>query len=76
MVAVQLHQRARRFGDWLKYGADSLLQTTSEYLSEESRATPAAAEFEQFQSRVTVLRNDVARAEARLARLLEQRRGP
>lgn len=76
VVAVQLHQRARRFGDWLKYGADSLLQTTSEYLSEESRATPAAAEFEQFQSRVTVLRNDVARAEARLARLLEQRRGP
>ncbi len=74
VVAVQLQQRAARLGDWLKQGADSLLQTTSEYLNEEARVSPTQAEFEQFQSRVTALRNDVARAEARLARLLDQRR--
>jgi len=76
VVAVQLHQGARRFGDWLKHGADSLLQTTSEYLNEEARVSPTLAEFEQFQSRVTALRNDVARAEARLGRLLDAKRKP
>ncbi len=76
VIAVQLQQRARSFGEWMKSSADSLLQTTAEFLSEESRATPTLAEFEQFQSRVSALRNDVARAEARLARLLEQKSGP
>lgn len=76
VFAVQLHQGARRFGDWLKHGADSLLQTTSEYLNEEARVSPTLAEFEQFQSRVTALRNDVARAEARLGRLLDAKRKP
>ena len=72
LVAVQLHQRARRFGDWLKQSADSLLLTTSEYLNEESRVTPTAVEFERFQTQVSELRHDVARAEARLKRLLER----
>jgi len=76
VAAVQLHQRAQRFGNWLRQGADSLLQTTAEYLNEESRWTPTAVEFERFQSQVTTLRNDVARAEARLARLLEQNQRP
>jgi len=73
VVAVQLHQRARRFGEWLRRSADSLLQTSSEYLREESRMTPTAAEFERFQSRVTELRHDTARAEARFQRLLERK---
>ncbi|HMB72969.1 MAG TPA: SCP2 sterol-binding domain-containing protein [Gammaproteobacteria bacterium] len=74
VVAFQVHQRARRLGEWLKQSADSLLQTTSDYLREEARASPTMVEFEQFQSRVTALKNDVSRAEARLARLLERAR--
>lgn len=74
VAAFQVHQRARRLGEWLKESADSLLQTTSDYLREEARASPTTVEFEQFQSRVTGLKNDVSRAEARLARLLERAR--
>lgn len=74
VVAFQVHQRARRLGEWLRQGADSLLQTSSDYLREEVRASPTVVEFEQFQSNVTGLRHDVSRAEARLARLLERAR--
>jgi len=76
IAAFQVHQRARRLGEWLKQGADSLLRTTSEYLREEARASPTQVEFELFQARVTGLRHDVSRAEARLARLLERARSP
>jgi ubiquinone biosynthesis protein UbiJ len=70
VVAFQVHQRARRLGDWLKLSAESLLQTSSDYLREEVRVSPTSTEFEQFQAGVTALRHDVSRAEARLARLL------
>lgn len=72
VVAFQVHQRARRLGEWLKQGADSLLQTSSDYLREEIRVSPTSAEFEQLQAGVTGLRHDVSRAEVRLARLLER----
>ena len=74
VLAFQIHKGMRDIGDRLRQGADSLLQTSSEYLREEARLSPTAAEFETFQSRVTSLRNDVARAEARLERLLGQLR--
>jgi len=47
------------------------VQTSSEYLREEARLSPTQVEFDQFQSRLTVLKNDVARSEARLQRLLD-----
>ena len=72
VVAVQLHQRARRFGHWLKQGADSVLQSSSEYLREEARLSPTQVEFDGFQSRITGLKHDVARAEARLQRLFDK----
>jgi ubiquinone biosynthesis protein UbiJ len=74
IAAFQVHQRARRLGEWFRQSADSLLRTTSEYLREETRASPTQVEFEWFQARVTGLRHDVSRAEARLARLLERTR--
>lgn len=74
VFAFQLHQRVRRFGDWLSQSADSLLQTSSEYVREEARLSPTVVEFEVFQSRLTELKNDVARTEARLQRLFEQTR--
>jgi ubiquinone biosynthesis protein UbiJ len=72
VLAFQIHQRARRLGQWLQNSADSLLQNSSEYLREEARLSPAPAEYRQFQSRVTQLKNDVARVEARLHRLLDK----
>jgi ubiquinone biosynthesis protein UbiJ len=48
------------------------LQTSSEYLREEARLSPTQVEFDQFQSRLTALKHDVARSEARLQRLLDQ----
>ncbi|MGD2173375.1 MAG: SCP2 sterol-binding domain-containing protein [Gammaproteobacteria bacterium] len=74
VAAFQVHQGARRLREWLKQGADSLLRTTSDYLREEARASPTGVEFELFQAGVTGLNQDVARAEARLARLLERAR--
>ena len=69
VLAFQVHDGLRRARDRIRQGADSLLQTSSEYLREEVRLSPTAAEFEDFQARVTGLRHDVARAEARLERL-------
>ena len=72
VLAFQLHRRARKFSDWLRYSADSLLQTSSEYLREEARLCPTQVEFDRFQSELTSLKHDVARAEARLQRLLDK----
>jgi len=72
VVAVQLHQRARHFGHWLRQSAESVLQTSSEYLREEARLSPTQVEFNRFQSHLTELKHDVARAEARLQRLFDK----
>ncbi len=74
VLAYQMHQRARKFGEWLQSSADSLLQTSSEYIREEARLSPTQPEYRQFKSRLTDLKNDVARAEARLQRLLDKAR--
>jgi ubiquinone biosynthesis protein UbiJ len=44
-----------------------------EYLQEESRDTPSRYEVERFTAKVNTLRDDVARVEARLNRLLDNR---
>ena len=72
VAAFQLQQRARRLGEGLRRGAEALLQTSSEYLREEARLSPTRPEFEQFRTRLTALKHDVARADARLRQLLER----
>jgi ubiquinone biosynthesis protein UbiJ len=72
VLAFQLHRQARKFAEWARNGADSVLQTSSEYLREEARLSPTLVEFERFQSELTRLKQDVARAEARLQRLLDK----
>lgn len=74
VMAFQLNQRARGLRDWLGKSAESLLQTSSEYLREEARLSPTEVEFEQFQSRLNELRHDVERAEARLVNIIEKLR--
>jgi ubiquinone biosynthesis accessory factor UbiJ len=72
VLAFQIHQGVRKFGKWLQGSADSLIQTSSEYLREEARLSPTLPEYRQFQARATDLKNDVARAELRLQRLLDK----
>jgi ubiquinone biosynthesis protein UbiJ len=72
VLAFQINQRARSLGKWLRQSADSLLQTSSEYLREEVRLSPTEVEFEVFQTRITELKHDVARTEIRLQQLLEK----
>jgi ubiquinone biosynthesis protein UbiJ len=72
VLAFQIHQRARNLGKWLRQSADSLLQTSSEYLREEARLSPTGVEFDVFQSQLTELKHDVARTEVRLQHLLEK----
>jgi len=73
VLAFQIHQRVSKFGQWLSSSADSLLQTSSEYLREEARVSPTLPEYRQWQTQVTDLKHDVARAEQRLQRLLARR---
>ena len=72
VLAFQIHQRARNLGAWLRQSADSLLQTSSEYLREEARLSPTSVEFDVFQSELNVLKHDVARIEIRLQQLLDK----
>jgi ubiquinone biosynthesis protein UbiJ len=72
VLAFQIHHRARNLGAWLRQSADSLLQTSSEYLREEARLSPTSVEFDVFQSELSVLKHDVARSEIRLQQLLDK----
>lgn len=72
VLAFQIHRCLRDVGTWLAQSADSLLQTSSEYLREEARMTPTQVEFERFQEQVGELRHDAARAEVLLQMLLDR----
>ncbi len=72
VFAHQFGRQARRLRDWLASSADSVLMTSSEYLREEARLSPTGAEFDDLQARLTSLRHDVERVEARLQRLVDQ----
>ncbi len=76
VLAFQIHQRARQFGQWLHTSADSILQTNSEYLREEARLSPTQVEFNQFRSGTTSIKHDVARTEALLQRLIDSKNRP
>ena len=72
VLAYQIHQRVRAAGVFFQQTADSLLQTSSEYLREEARLTPTQVEFEQFQAQLGELKHDVERAQARLQQILDK----
>ena len=56
-------------GNWLLDGFRALQQDSTDYLQEESGILPTRVEIERFIQEVDVLRDDVARLEARLRRL-------
>lgn len=59
----------RGIGQWGRDARGILRQNIGEYLQEESRALPSRYEVERFRGRVELLRDDVARLEARIRRL-------
>ncbi len=71
VLAYQIQQRIRGLGNWLRQSTESILQTSSEYLTEEARLSPTQVEFERFQQDVTELKHDVGRTEARLRNLFK-----
>jgi ubiquinone biosynthesis accessory factor UbiJ len=65
---------ARGAADWGRRALDSIARNVGEYLIEEGRDVVSHAELESFHSGVDRIREDVDRAEARLA-LVAARRG-
>lgn len=74
VVAHQVGNAVRGGRDWSRHAADTLLRNTGEWLTEERRLLPPAAEARAFLRSVDRLREDTDRFEARLRRL-ERRRG-
>ena len=71
VLAYQIHQKVRGLGNWLCQSGESILQTSSEYLTEEAQLSPTQVEFERFQQSVTKLKHDVERTEARIRHLFK-----
>lgn len=74
VVAHQVGNAARGGRAWGRQTADTLLRNTGEWLTEERRLLPPAAEARHFLREVDRLREDTDRLEARLRRL-ERLRG-
>ena len=69
LAARNIANVARGFLDFGRRTARSLAGSVSEYLQEEGRDVPTRTELEEFLAGVDRIRDDVERAEARLARL-------
>lgn len=66
IIAHQAGQAVRTGSDWFNESMEAMKLNTSEYLSEESKVTPAEAEIEDYKDEVDDLRMDIDRLEARL----------
>lgn len=64
-MACCVHEGMGKMRQWLKRTASSLHHTLTDYLQEEIRVAPSAAELEQFYQDIYQLNNDVERLEAR-----------
>ena len=74
-VAHQLGNLARDIVGWGARTAESVSRSVGEYLTEERRTLPTRLEAEEFYREVDRAANDVERAEARLLRLKQRRKG-
>ena len=73
-AAHQFGNAVRNLAHWGDKAAHSFLRSLSEYLQEESRDLPTRTETDEFLAKVDALSDDLARAEARAARLRERLR--
>jgi ubiquinone biosynthesis protein UbiJ len=69
-AAHRAGQLARGFNAWVQEVRDTIHADVREYLQEESRDVPSRYEVERFANKVDALRDDVARLEARINRLV------
>lgn len=69
VFAHEVGTAARKAGRWGRRSAEVLGQDLAEYLTEEAQLVPHRAEVEAFLDEVDRLRDDLARLEARAARL-------
>jgi len=72
IIANQAGQVVRSGSDWFNDSIEAMKLNTSEYLSEESKLTPAEAEIEHYKDEVDKLRMDIDRLEAKINNLQEQ----
>lgn len=75
VAARRVANLARGILDFGRRATDSLATSAAEYLQEEGRDVPVRLEVEEFLRDVDLLRDDVERLEARLARLAPRRDG-
>lgn len=68
-AAHRIGEIARSVGNWSRDARETMGENIREYLQEESRDLPSRFEVERFSRELNVLRDDVERTEARLARL-------
>ncbi|MCW0417481.1 Ubiquinone biosynthesis accessory factor UbiJ [Xanthomonas sacchari] len=73
MLGVQVANAARSALQQARRSAQDLAQSAAEYVTEESRDVVARAELEAFYDDVDVLRDDIERLAARVARLQPER---
>jgi ubiquinone biosynthesis protein UbiJ len=69
VIAHQLGNLARKTGEWLRHGRETLQADVGEYLQEESRVLPSRIEIENFIADAGTTALDVERLEARVRRL-------
>lgn len=72
VAAHQIGNAARTALGFGRRAVDTLTQNVAEFLTEESRDLPTRTEADEFFAAVDQLRDDVARLEARLARLQQR----
>lgn len=72
IAAHKLGDLFRATGAWGQQAIGVLGRNTAEYLQQESRDLPMAEEVAAFNQEVDTLRDDVARLDARIARLQQQ----
>ncbi|MDQ7757905.1 SCP2 sterol-binding domain-containing protein [Xanthomonas sontii] len=73
VLGVQVANTARSALQQARRSAQDLAQSAAEYVTEESRDVVARAELEAFYDDVDVLRDDIERLAARVARLQPER---
>jgi ubiquinone biosynthesis protein UbiJ len=71
-AAFRAGEIARGVRDWAIAARSTMGANIREYLQEERREAPSRYEFERFGNSVDALRDDVARLEARINRLLNR----
>ena len=71
-AAHGLGELFRGFSAWRRNAHETMSQNVSEYLQEESQSVPTRDEIDGFRHEVSTLRDDVARLDARMRKLLEQ----